>query len=135
MSNCVIRRFVQGELQTNTYVVSNGNKCFIVDPTGNPNPIEEYVKANGLSIDGLIVTHGHFDHTELVKYFKEQGVKAYIGENDDKMLSNKSNLALAMGIYDFPYTSADVRLKDGEVFTLADVEIKAIETEIGRAHV
>ena len=128
MSNCVIRRFIQGELQTNTYVVSNGNKCFIVDPTGNPAPIEEYVKANGLSIDGLIVTHGHFDHTELVKYFKEQGVKAYIGENDDKMLSNKSNLALAMGIYDFPYTSADVRLKDGEVFTLADVEIKAIET-------
>ena len=54
--------------------MSNGNKCFIVDPTGNPNPIEEYVKANGLSIDGLIVTHGHFDHTELVKYFKEQGV-------------------------------------------------------------
>ena len=85
MSNCVIRRFIQGELQTNTYVVSNSNKCFIVDPTGNPVPIEEYVKANGLSIDGLIVTHGHFDHTELVKYFKEKGVKAYIGENDDKM--------------------------------------------------
>ena len=105
MSNCVIRRFVQGELQTNTYVVSNGNKCFIVDPTGNPAPIEEYVKANGLSIDGLIVTHGHFDHTELVKYFKEQGVKAYIGENDDKMMSNKSNLADA-GLTDDMYANA-----------------------------
>ena len=43
--------------------MSNGNKCFIVDPTGNPNPIEEYVKANGLSIDGLIVTQ---EITEIV---------------------------------------------------------------------
>lgn len=128
MSDIVIKRFVQGELQTNTYVVSNGKKCFIVDPTGNPSPVDEYISENSLTVDGIIVTHGHFDHTELLKYYRDKGIKAYVGQNDVKMLSNKSNLALAMGIFDFPYTTADVGLNDGDVFTLADVEIKAIAT-------
>ena len=44
------------------------------------------------------------------------------------MLSSKSKLALAMGIYDFPYTEADVLLSDGDVFNVAGMEIRAIST-------
>lgn len=128
MSDCVIRRFIEGELDTNTYVVSKEKRCFIVDPTGNPEDIDGYVAEKGLTIDGVIVTHGHFDHTGLLKYYRDKGIKTYIGEHDAKMTTNKSNLALAVGIYDFPYTTADETLKDGEVFSLADMEIKVLET-------
>ena len=128
MSEVIIRRFIEGVLETNTYIVSKGADCLIVDPTGDSGVLDDYISKNNLTLCGLLITHGHFDHTGLVKYYREKGVKAYIGAKDAKMLSSKSNLALAMRIYDFPYTEADVLLSDGDVFNVAGMEIRAIST-------
>lgn len=128
MSEVIIKRFIEGVLETNTYIVSKGADCIIVDPTGDSGVLDDYISKNNLTLCGLLITHGHFDHIGLVKHYREKGVKAYIGAKDAKMLSSKSNLALAMGIYDFPYTEADVLLSDGDVFNVAGMEIRAIST-------
>jgi len=49
-----IKRIITGNLNTNTYIVSEGRKGFIVDPGG--------IIDTDLNILFVINTHGHFDH-------------------------------------------------------------------------
>ncbi|MBQ7416380.1 MAG: MBL fold metallo-hydrolase [Oscillospiraceae bacterium] len=52
-----------GNYQTNTYIVSgNGQSCAVIDPGFQPETILEAVKKLGLTIDAVLLTHGHFDH-------------------------------------------------------------------------
>ena len=81
MSEVIIRRFIEGVLETNTYIVSKGADCLIVDPTGDSGVLDDYISKNNLTLCGLLITHGHFDHIGLVKHYREKGVKAYIGAN------------------------------------------------------
>ena len=49
---------------TNCYVVYNENtkECFVVDPAAPSAPRVEYIQTEGLQLQGILLTHGHFDH-------------------------------------------------------------------------
>lgn len=121
---------VLGAISTNCYYLINteNNDVIITDPADDAFTIKNYCMNNGLSVKGIILTHGHFDHImaadELRKHF---GVKIYAGEEEKKLLSDAElNLSAA---WSSPYTlRADVLLKDGEMFGLAGFNIKAIHT-------
>lgn len=69
-----IETLVLGILDTNCYIISIGNKCLIIDPADNTQLIKE--KCNDYIVEGILVTHHHFDHIgaleELENYY---GVK------------------------------------------------------------
>ena len=46
MSEVIIRRFIEGVLETNTYIVSKGADCLIVDPTGDSAVLDDYISKN-----------------------------------------------------------------------------------------
>ena len=60
-----IKRIITGNLNTNTYIVSEGRKGFVIDPGGDIN--------TELNILFVLNTHGHFDHIRgnehLVKHY------------------------------------------------------------------
>jgi glyoxylase-like metal-dependent hydrolase (beta-lactamase superfamily II) len=59
----VITKFVTGPIDTNTYVVSNERgACLIVDPSRGCNEVLDHARKNGLDIESIVLTHGHFDH-------------------------------------------------------------------------
>ena len=49
---------------TNCYVVYNENtkECFVVDPAAPSAPLVEFIQTEGLQLQGILLTHGHFDH-------------------------------------------------------------------------
>ena len=51
-----------GKLGTNTYIVINGNRGFVVDPGGEAEQIAEIFNDAKAKIDAILLTHAHFDH-------------------------------------------------------------------------
>ena len=122
---------VLGMVQTNTWFVINEKtkELILIDPADDAGRIIRKIEADGLKLQGILLTHGHFDHIgavdDLRAYFK--GVQCYAGEKEEEVLENGSyNLsaswATALSI------RADRLLRDKETLTLAGFKIKVIET-------
>lgn len=81
----LIQTFCLGDLQTNCYLLQDRacTRCCIVDPGAEANRILSFLKKNGLTLDAVFLTHGHFDHVGAVKELAaETDCKVYINEKD-----------------------------------------------------
>ena len=73
-----------GDYQTNTYIVSgNGKSCALIDPGFQPQTILDKVSGLGLTVDAVLLTHGHFDHVGAVeKILAATGCRLYLHRAD-----------------------------------------------------
>ena len=64
-----IHTLTLGMYQTNTYIIheENSKSCCVIDPGYQANTILEKLDELGLSLDAVLLTHGHFDHVGAVK--------------------------------------------------------------------
>ena len=69
-----IHRLALGAYQTNTYIVhSSGSRgCVIIDPGYEPRTILRKVADLGLTVEAILLTHGHFDHVGAVEQIAEE---------------------------------------------------------------
>lgn len=53
-----------GDYQTNCYIIREAasETCCIIDPGYEPERVLSYVNSLGLSVEAILLTHGHFDH-------------------------------------------------------------------------
>ena len=58
-----------GSYQTNCYIIheENSKTCCVIDPGYTPDMVLDKVDALGLSVEAILLTHGHFDHVGGVK--------------------------------------------------------------------
>lgn len=84
-------------MDTNCYIFSNGKKeCVIIDPGGNEERIVSSVNMLKMVPAGILLTHGHFDHTAAVgrlkEIYKKEGIalKIAIHRLDKKYLGRSS---------------------------------------------
>lgn len=95
----MIKRIIVGVLTTNCYIYyTKNNDCVIIDPGWDEYKIMARVQKLNLNPLGIVLTHGHFDHTgamgRLKNLFSKKGKtlsiaiheadKFYIGENSGK---------------------------------------------------
>ena len=74
-----------GNYQTNTYIVYAGGatSCAIIDPGFEAEVILAKVKSLGLTVDAILLTHGHFDHVGAVETIVEEtGCQLWMREGD-----------------------------------------------------
>ncbi len=57
-----IEVFGIGPLETNCYVVYQGEHAIVVDPGGDPRPVLKFLQAQNLQLAAICLTHLHFDH-------------------------------------------------------------------------
>jgi glyoxylase-like metal-dependent hydrolase (beta-lactamase superfamily II) len=86
-----IKKVVTGPIETNSYlVINNGKSVLIVDPSYGCEELISDVKQNHYIPDGIIITHGHFDHImgidEILKAFP--GTAVYMHQKEQVMLRN-----------------------------------------------
>ena len=71
-----IKVFNTGIYSVNTLLVHIDEKnVFVVDPAGcietqDEKIVSDYIKQNSLSLSGILLTHGHFDHITGTKILK-----------------------------------------------------------------
>ena len=60
----IVHTLSLGDYQTNCYIVhaKNAQSCAIIDPGYEPERVLAFVADQGLSVDAVLLTHGHFDH-------------------------------------------------------------------------
>lgn len=113
-----VKKLVSQILDSNTFVVSNGENAIIVDCGAS---IEEVKKATkGKKVVAILLSHGHFDHAYyLEEYVKEFGCKIYANQNAKKSLSNPNlNYGEGFCINDFSnfvWTNDDGEVEEGEM--------------------
>lgn len=112
-------RLPLGMLQTNCYILSNGNRCLIVDPGDEPERVLAFLEQNGLTAEAILLTHGHYDHVGAVRALvAELDCDVYICEAD---LSLPSHMTAGPLYHSHTYS-------DGDRLTLAGMEFTVIHT-------
>ena len=74
-----------GSYQTNCYIVraDNAQSCAVIDPGDEAEKVLRTVKNLGLTVDAVLLTHGHFDHVGAVEAIvKATGCKLWMREAD-----------------------------------------------------
>jgi glyoxylase-like metal-dependent hydrolase (beta-lactamase superfamily II) len=79
----MIEPLVVGMMSTNAYVYTDkADACFIIDPGGDAKKLIKLVEKTGLSLTGIICTHGHLDHTgavgPIMEYFTGLGQEPFL---------------------------------------------------------
>ena len=64
-----IERLILNPLDNNCYIISNFDEAIIVDPSGEPEKIENYINKNKLKVVSIFITHYHYDHIGALDYF------------------------------------------------------------------
>ena len=115
---------------SNCYIIHNGTKAFVVDPSISERKILDKLSSLSLTLEGILLTHGHFDHIWRVQELrKATAAPLYIHMLDAEMLtdSHKNAYATFTG-QSFAVGEADVVLKDGDTISLGDECITVIHT-------
>ncbi len=102
----------------------------IVDPAWYGEVLENILEEYDVKLKYILLTHGHFDHIFGVYGLKEAtGASVVIHENDAGHLLDE-NKSLSRGNMPEPQkpVNADVLVKEGDVLTLGDEEIKVMHT-------
>ena len=118
-----------GSYQTNCYIVyeETANSCAVIDPGYSPERVLEFVGKLGLTVDAVLLTHGHFDHVGGVEAIvKATGAKLWMREADYTQRKNPQN-DFFYPIHDCDFT--EVRFcEEGEHIHAGGLTFTAMET-------
>ena len=110
-----------GAYQTNCYIFrEEGSKtCCVVDPGYEPDFILESLENLGLTLEAILLTHGHFDHVGAVRQLAaDTGCEVYICGED---LALPTQLTAGTLYYTKTYA-------DGDILHLAGLDITVLHT-------
>ncbi len=124
-------RCIEGRrYSSNTYILENDREAFIFDPSVDENEISGALDEIGARPMGIILTHGHFDHTLSLSALREKyGVPVYIHTLDNEMLSDSEKNAGKLLLWqEFKNAPADRTFEDSEELMLGGHIVKIIHT-------
>lgn len=85
-----VKDFALGPMGTNSYIMSNGKRACAIDVGGDPQPMLDYLRALGLTLDDILITHMHFDHLYgVAKLARETGATIYAPSGDAPLMGTE----------------------------------------------
>lgn len=112
---------VKGYFEENCffYIDDETKHGFIIDPGAQPQELLNIIKKNGWSIEKILLTHGHFDHTGAVNEIREAlNIPVYAYETANMyLLDTRMNLSAACG--EHIIVKDALFLKDGDTVSLS----------------
>lgn len=114
---------VLGPIRTNCYLAADEktNRCAVIDPGASGERVAEVIKKAGLTLDKILLTHAHFDHTGGLRALKAAlPAPIYVYPDDaeaDRLLGiSRGNL-----IYDSFY-------EDGDELSVGELRFRVLHT-------
>lgn len=127
-----VHTIVVGPIGTNCYLVVNKEtkNAFVVDPGAQADVIAQRIRKEQARLQGILLTHGHFDHIMAVRELKELfSVEVYAAEKEIPLLMDpEANCSRGFGMGSGYIVEPDRAVKEKEKLMLADVTVEVIET-------
>ena len=122
---------IVNDFAENCYIVSEDKKAYVIDPGSNYEAMKHYLNEYGLTIAGVLLTHGHYDHIcGLNKLLEETDAPIYIHESERDFLFDPT-LNLSSFMADRFRVAAKHRietLNESMTFPLGKTKIRVIHT-------
>lgn len=119
-----------GPVFTNCYLINKegSTSCLVVDPGDEAEKIASYIKKKNHSCEGILLTHGHFDHiTGVAELVSLVGGKVYASEKERELLMDPRLNASAMTGQEVAL-EPEILLRDGQCFEAAGLTFRVIHT-------
>jgi len=126
-----VRMFTVGVVQENCYLFrrDGSERALIVDPGDEAEKLLHAIDALGVELDGILVTHTHFDHIGAVApVAKATGAEVWVPEIEKGVLADINSYVPWPGFGPFESYEAEHALSGGEKLELAGFDIDVIFT-------
>ena len=125
-----VEHLCYGTLMSNVWVMTSGKEAFLIDAGAEIAEVRSSLSARGLTLKGVLLTHGRFDHAmHARKIADEYKVPLYIHKDDAEMLPDgEKNAYLMCYGRDKDLGYADKLLFDGTEIELGEEKIKVLHT-------
>ena len=121
--------FKVGVMPTNCYLILNvkENKAVVLDPGFYDEELLNFVKENNITIEFILLTHGHFDH--ILGANSLNAKTTYINEKDKEMLQDSfKNAGFVAGILKLEEIKNLKTFKDCDEINFLKEHFKVIAT-------
>jgi glyoxylase-like metal-dependent hydrolase (beta-lactamase superfamily II) len=120
-----------GPLAENTYIVEHvaSRQAAVVDPGDEGEEILDRLAERGITLEKILLTHGHFDHVGAVRTLKERtGAKIHIHADDADRMRTAGRQGGMFGLHVEDPPAPDVLLREGDRVTLGDQRFQVLHT-------
>ena len=129
MAGSAVEGLTLGELDTNCWIVSDGQggPLVVIDPAGEPDVVIEAIR--GRAVAAVVLTHGHFDHLGAASaVLAVTGAPLLVHSADAAAVTNAAaNGGLVFG-FDAVAPAPDRELEDGDAVTAGALRLEVLYT-------
>jgi hydroxyacylglutathione hydrolase len=126
-----VRMFTVGPVAENSYLfrLDGSDRALLVDPGDEADKLLGAIESLGVTLDGILLTHTHFDHIGAVApVARATGAEVWVPEIEKMVLADINSFVPWPGFGPFEDWDAEHTLKGGEKLELAGVEIDVVFT-------
>ena len=126
-----VRMFTVGPVAENTYIFrrDGSDRALIVDPGDEADTLLDAIRALGVRLEGILLTHTHFDHVGAVApVAKATGAEVWVPEIEKFVLDDINSFVPWAGFGPFESYDAEHTVKGGERLEIAGLEIDVLFT-------
>ena len=127
----ILKTLAVGLLETNCYILGDEKTkdAVVIDPGEDFEEIDKQLKASGLNVKYIVLTHGHFDHTGALARLKEYtGAQILIHEEDASMLLSSGQAQPFLMDSGAEPCTADRTLKEGDRIQFGENTLEVLHT-------
>src|SRR5687767_8982036 len=115
-----VRMFTVGPVAENCFLFHRDGRALIVDPGDEAPKLLNAIESLGLTLEGILLTHTHFDHVGAVApVARETGAEVWVPEIEKPVLADINAFNPFPGIGPFDSYDAEHTVSGGESLQLA----------------
>ena len=126
-----VRMFTVGPVAENTYILRHdgSDRALIIDPGDEADTLLSAIDALGVKLDGILLTHTHFDHVGAVApVARTTGAEVWVPKLEKFVLADIMSFVPWPGFGPFESYDAEHTIEGGERLELASFEIDVLFT-------
>jgi hydroxyacylglutathione hydrolase len=129
---CTVTCFIVSAMENNVYVLADDQqrRAALIDPgLEGGREILAFLRQRGLTLDVILNTHAHLDHSfNNALFVRETGAALAIHEDDAPLLDNLGVQGAMFGLPAPENVRADRLLRDGDIVQVGGIGLRVVHT-------